>query len=145
MERSILDYRTDNRISAYPSAAAKLGSQLPVLAQAPLVKIDPAKGLPPFSAWPSTLQRLPSPSLLHPAGFQVGGFDANDPDFLPPDPRLGTQADYDAFVAQAQQQGRLVMPYLNAGWWDARSPTVRGLPSGLTSTACPFRTTQASR
>jgi hypothetical protein len=83
VERSILDYRTDNRIFAYPSAAAKLGSRLPVLAQAPLVKIDPAKGLPPLSAWPSALQRLPSPSLLHPAGFQVGGFDVNDPDFLP--------------------------------------------------------------
>jgi hypothetical protein len=132
VERSILDYRTDNRIFAYPSAAAKLGSRLPVLAQAPLVKIDPAKGLPPFSAWRSVLQQLPSPSLLHPAGFQAGGFDVNDPDFLPPDPRLGTQADYDAFVAQAEQQGRLVMPYLNASWWDAGSPTVRGLPPGLT-------------
>ena len=132
VERSILDYRTDNRISVYPSATAKLGSQLPVLAQAPLVKIDPAKGLPPLSAWPSALKRLPSPSLLHPAGLQVGGFDVNDPDFLPPDPRVGTQTDYDAFVAEAKQQGQLVMPYLNAGWWDAASPTVRGLPSSLT-------------
>lgn len=132
VERSILDYRTDNGIAQYPSAAAKLGSRLAALAEAPLVKVDPDKGLPPFSGWAPFLRRLPSPSLLHPVGFQSGGFDANDPDFLPPDPRWGTEGDFAAVIEQAHTLGQLVMPYLNAGWWDASSPTVRTLPPGQT-------------
>ncbi len=132
VERSILDYRGANGIDGYPSAAAKLGARLWTLARAPLVKIDPAKGLPPLSQWAPALARLPSPALLHPAGLQAGGFDANDPDFLPPDPRWGTQDDFEAAIADAHRLGQLVMPYLNAGWWDAASPTVRSLPAGQT-------------
>ncbi len=34
---------------------------------------------------------------------------ATDPDFLPPDPRWGTTADFAAFVAQAHAHGDLVI------------------------------------
>jgi len=132
VEQSILNYRRENGIDAYRSAAAKLGGQFGTLAQAPLVKIDPGKGLPPFREWEPSLRRLPSPSLLHPVAFQAGGFDANDPDFLPPDPRWGTQDEFVQVIDQAHALGQLVMPYLNVSWWDPGSPTVRTLPAGQT-------------
>jgi hypothetical protein len=89
---SLLDYRKDNGIDAYPSLADKLGSRLSTLAQAPLIKADLWKGLPPFTDWASELKRLPSPALLHPVAFQPRGHDENDPDFLPPDSRSGSSS-----------------------------------------------------
>ncbi len=131
VEASILAYRRDNGIDRYPSAADKLGDRLPVLAQAPLVKADPWKGLPPFSGWPQALPRLPSPALLHPVAFQPRGHDESYPDFLPPDPRWGALDDFRRAVAAARRLGQLVMPYLNVSWWDDQSPTLASLPSPL--------------
>jgi hypothetical protein len=128
--QSILAYRHDNRIDAYPSLETKLGPRLNALAQAPLIKADLAK-LKPFRQWPPDLPRLPSPALLHPVAFQPGGHDVTTPDFLPPDPHWGTSADLDAVVDAAHSLGQLVMPYLNVSWWAADSPTMRSLPAPL--------------
>ena len=87
--------------------------------------------LKPFSDWAAELQQLPSPLLLHPAGYQAGGFDVNDPDFLPPDPSFGTTADFSAMIAAAHRLGDLVMPYGNLSWWDPSSPTMQSLPAGV--------------
>jgi hypothetical protein len=123
-EQSLLAYRTENGIAAYPSLAQKLGGRLATLARAPLVKAD-LQRLVPFSQWSSALQQLPSPILLHPVAYQPGGHDNGDPDFLPPDPRWGTTADFAAMVAQAHARGDLVMPYSNSSWWDPTSPTMQ--------------------
>jgi hypothetical protein len=133
IEQSTLAYRQDNGIADYPSLETKLGSRLETLARAPLVKVDPWKGpLPRFSEWGPHLRRLPSPSLLHPVAFQERGHDEDYPDFLPPDPKWGTLADFNAALDVARQLGHLVMPYLNVSWWDTQAPTVRGLPTPLT-------------
>jgi len=129
-EQSILSYRRDNGIDAYPSVQKKLGARLNTLARAPLIKADLAK-LKPFRDWGADLPRLPSPALLHPVAFQPGGHDENDPDFLPPDPRWGTNADFTSVVEAAHSHGQLVMPYLNVSWWDDDSPTMQSLPSPL--------------
>jgi hypothetical protein len=129
-EQSILAYRRDNGIDAYPSVQAKLGTRLSTLAKAPLIKADLVK-LKPFRDWSADLLRLPSPALLHPVAFQPGGHDENDPDFLPPDPRWGTSADFTSIVEAAHSLDQLVMPYLNVSWWDDDSPTMRSLPSPL--------------
>ncbi|MGH3135763.1 MAG: DUF6259 domain-containing protein [Gaiellaceae bacterium] len=129
-QQSILAYRRDNGIDTYPSVQKKLGARLNTLARAPLIKADLAK-LKPFRDWGADLPRLPSPALLHPVAFQPGGHDENDPDFLPPDPRWGTNADFTSVVEAAHSHGQLVMPYLNASWWDDDSPTVQSLPSPL--------------
>jgi hypothetical protein len=126
VEDTIAAYRRDNGIDAYPSVAEKLGARLPPLARAPLVKADLPK-LQPFGAWGADLRRLPVPSLLHPVSFQPGGHDGSDPDFLPPDPRWGSTADFRAMVVDARALGHLVMPYLNVSWWDERSPTLQAL------------------
>lgn len=131
VERSILAYRGENGIEAYPSLAAKLGSRLDTLARAPLVKADPWKGLPRFDAWGPSLRRLPSPSLLHPVAFQAGGHDEDYPDFLPPDSRWGSIGSFNATLDDARSLGHLVMPYLNVSWWDTQAPTVRALPPPL--------------
>jgi hypothetical protein len=128
-EQSILAYRHDNGIDAYPSLQSKLGTRLSTLAEAPLLKAN-LRLIRPFRAWEPELQRLPSPLLLHPVGFQVGGHDANDPDFLPPDPSIGTTAEFSAMVAAAHRRGDLVMPYGNWSWWDPISPTMKALPAG---------------
>ena len=129
-QKSILAYRHENGIDAYPSLESKLGAQLTTYAEAPLFKAN-LPLLEPFSDWAAELQRLPSPLLLHPAGFQVGGFDTNDPDFLPPDPSFGTTADFSAMINAAHRLGDLVMPYGNLSWWDPGSPTMQSLPAGV--------------
>lgn len=133
--KTILAYRADNRIGGYPSAAAKLGTRLSTLAQAPLLKADLSKGVPPFRDWPAVFDQLPSPLLVHPVGFGPGGFDASDPDLLPPDSRFGTLDELRAAFQSAQAHGDLVMPYLNVSWWNPQSPTIHALPSSLTSTS----------
>ena len=129
-EQSILAYRRDNGIDAYPSLASKLGDRLKTLAQAPLIKAN-LPLLKPFRDWAPDLQELPSPALLHPVAFTTGGHDSSDPDFLPPDPRFGTNADFSSMIGAAHAHGDLVMPYLNLGWWDPASPTMRALPPPL--------------
>ena len=129
-QQSILAYRHDNGIDAYPSVQKKLGERLSALAQAPLIKADLTK-LKPFRDWLVDLPRLPSPALLHPVAFQAGGHDKSDPDFLPPDPYQGTSADFTSLVEAAHSLGQLVMPYLNVSWWSDDSPTMRSLPPPL--------------
>ena len=130
VQQSILAYRTDNRIAAYPSVRTKLGARLNELARAPLIKADIVK-LKPFRDWGDDLPLLPSPALLHPVAFQLGGHDESDPDFLPPDPRWGTNADFASVVETARSSGQLVMPYLNVSWWSDDSPTMKTLPPPL--------------
>ena len=130
-EQSILDYRHGNGIDAYPSLQSKLGSSLATLAQAPLIKANlPLLGS--FKQLAHNLAELPSPVLLHPVAYEVGGHDASDPDFLPPDPQWGTNADFSSFVQAAHADGDLVMPYGNLSWWDPSSPTMQHLPAGVT-------------
>jgi len=129
-QQSILAYRRDNSIDRYPSVQIKLGARLNTLAKAPLIKADLAK-LKPFRNWGPDLPQLPSPALLHPVAFQLGGHDENDPDFLPPDPHWGTNADFTSVVEAAHSLRQLVMPYLNVSWWSGDSPTMRSLPSPL--------------
>jgi hypothetical protein len=133
VEQSILAYREENGIGGYPSLESKLGSRLDTLARAPLVKLDPWKGLPRFDQWGPYLERLPSPSLLHPVAFQPGGHDEDYPDFLPPDSRWGSLDDFNRTLGQARSSGDIVMPYLNVSWWDTQAPSVRELPAPLTA------------
>jgi hypothetical protein len=132
VEQSIVDYRVDNGIDAYPSVQAKLGSRLDALSRAPLIKADLTKGVPPFRDWTSALGGLPSPALVHPVAFGPGGFDATDPDVLPPDPSVGTVEELRGAVMAAHARGDLVMPYLNVSWWNPQSPTIHELPQPLT-------------
>jgi len=74
----------------------------------------------PYASWP--LAQLPSPILLHPVAYQVGGHDIGDPDFLPGDPRWGSLA---TLVADAHAHGDLLMPYDNLSWWDPSSSTMQ--------------------
>ena len=125
--QSILDYRRDSGIDAYPSLASKLGSRLATLARAPLVKADLPKLQLPFTSWVPSLQRLPAPIVLHPVAYQPGGHDENDPDFLPPDPAWGTTADLAALIGRAHARGDLVMPYDDPTWWDPSSVSAQAV------------------
>jgi Domain of unknown function (DUF6259) len=127
VDDTVRGYRDDNGIDEWPSVADKLGAKTPTFARAPLIKADLQKNLPPFAQWGAQLHRLPSPVLLHPVRYQPGLFDQLAPDFLPPDPRVGTMADLRTMIADAHTHDDLVMPYLNVSWWNFDSPTVHQL------------------
>ncbi len=127
-EQTILAYRMENGIDRYPSLAAKLGTLFPRVAAAPLVKMDFKAMRRTFREAAAYLDRIPAPAILHPVAYWPRNFDQNYPDFLPPDPRLGTQEDFLAFVREAQRRGLFVMPYTNPTWWDAESPAARSVP-----------------
>ena len=127
VEKSLLAFRRDNAIDAYPSVSDKLGAKTATFARAPLIKADARKGLPPIAQWKTELRRVPSPALVHPVHYQPGFFDEWAPDFLPPDPRVGSSADFRTMVGDAHELGQLVMPYLNVSWWNVNSPTIHRL------------------
>jgi hypothetical protein len=127
LDKTLLGYRKDNGIDAYPSVADKLGAKAATYERAPLIKADLQKGLPPLASWPDALRRLPPPVLLHPVRYTQGLFDERDPDFLPPDPHVGSVNDLNSMIAAAHSLGQLVMPYLNVSWWNVNSPTVEQL------------------
>jgi hypothetical protein len=124
VRETILAYRADNAIAAYPCIEEKLGARFSKLARAPLVKAHIEK---PFQEYSRLLSQLDAPALIHPVAFQSPGFDRGYPDFLPPDPRWGTIADFRSFVETAHAQGFLVMPYMNPTWWNEDSATMRNL------------------
>ena len=121
-------YRVDNGIDAYPSAQSKAGAKWQALRQAPLIKIDAVQLGLPFTQWPAELDKIPAPALIHPVAFQPGGHDHGFPDFLPPAPVFGRNADMRAMTAHAQARGLLVMPYTNPTWWHQDAPTLAGQP-----------------
>ena len=127
VDKTLRGYRDDNGIDGWPSVSDKLGAKTATYARAPLIKVDLQKNVPPFAQWGGELHRLPSPVLLHPVRYQAGRFDEFAPDFLPPDPRIGTMADLRTMIADAHEHGDLVMPYLNVTWWNVNSPTVHQL------------------
>ncbi len=125
VERTMLAYRADNGIDRYPSIQAKLGSMFEPMSRAPMVKMGFRGILPTFAGAAAKLDVIESPALLHPVSYWERGFDQNYPDFLPPDPKIGSTEDFRAFVDAAHQRGLFVMPYTNPTWWDLESPTAR--------------------
>jgi hypothetical protein len=77
------------------------------------------------------MSNLPANNLLHLVAFWPVGFDEQYPDYLPPNPALGTLADLQSLVADARGRGHLVMPYTNPTWWDDQSPTLAALGTGI--------------
>ena len=132
VKNTILAHRQDDDIGAYPSVLDKLGTRFDTVSRAPLIKADAWMINKKFSEWEADFIQLPSPVILHPVAFQLGGHDENYPDFLPPDPKWGTTADFRAMVEAAHRHNHLVMPYINPTWWDDESPTLLSLPSGIT-------------
>ncbi len=124
-----LKYREDNLIHEYPGIREKLGPLYKEVSEAPLIKLDVSKINLEFSSYPFNIySHLPVPSLLHYVSFQRGGFDENNPDWLPPAPQWGSTEDFVATIETAQELGHLVMPYTNVTWWDEESETLRYLP-----------------
>jgi hypothetical protein len=127
VERTILAYRAENSIDRYPSIESKLGPAFAAVAQSPLVKMGFGGKLPTFAEAAAKLSIIEPPALLHPVSYWPRAFDQNYPDFLPPNERYGTTADFRAFVNAAHQRGMFVMPYTNPTWWDDQSPTAKSV------------------
>jgi len=130
---SIAGYRVDNGIDQYPSLTDKLGDAAPTYFAAPLYKLDFAALKLKFADMAAQIiDQLHFPGMIHLVVFQPRGHDKTYPDFLPPDPKWGTQDELAAAVSAAHATGNLVVPYTNFSWWDSNSPTLKHLPDGIT-------------
>lgn len=127
-EKSIATYRVENGIADYPALADKLGDLAQTMAAAPMVKMDFRSIGRTFADLSTRLDQIRAPAILHPVSYWPPAFDRNYPDFLPPDARFGSTADFRAFVDAAHARGLLVMPYTNPTWWDDQSPTAKSVP-----------------
>lgn len=128
---SILAFRTDNRLDQYATVEEKLGALTGQAVRLPLYKAD--LGRRRFVEYADYLGPIPYPGILHLVAYWQRGFDENYPDFLPPDPALGSLEEMAAMFRQVQGMGYLVMPYINPTWWDDESPTMQNLPPPLTA------------
>lgn len=131
---SIRRYGEMNGIRDGKSLKDKLGKELSTYAALPFYKMD-------ISALKDAnwnvlktgyADRLTYPGVFHLVGFQTGGHDENYPDFLPADPKWGSEADMQAFVKDAHDKGFKVVPYTNFSWWGVNSPTLGKLSQGKT-------------
>jgi hypothetical protein len=125
---TIADYRQANGIDKYPSLQEKLGDRMSTIAAAPLVKMGMRDMHRTLAESATYLGIIRAPAILHPVSYWPVGFDRDYPDFLPPDPTLGTTADFRTFVEAAHARGLMVMPYTNPTWWDDQSPTAKSVP-----------------
>lgn len=101
------------------------------LRRAVLLKRDFLQGSWTFQSFLGALPSIPAENLLHIVSFWERGFDENYPDYLPPNPALGTLAELQQLVATARGLGHLVMPYTNPTWWDNESPSLGSLGPGV--------------
>jgi hypothetical protein len=133
LEAAMTAYWTRNGHDATPTLKDKLGADLrEKLSQAVMIKRDFVQGSSwTFASFQEFLPTLPGRNLLHLVGFGAGGFDRNYPDYLPPNPALGTLAELQALTAFARSAGHLVMPYTNPTWWDGQSPTMTRLSTSV--------------
>lgn len=125
-------YWTRSGNDAMPTLEQKLGPTLfHKLARAVLLKRDFRQGTWTFNSFKNALATLPAGNLLHFVSFWPRGFDENYPDYLPPDPALGTLAEFQDLTAYTRSAGHLVMPYTNPTWWDNESPTLGALGTSI--------------
>ena len=111
---------------AAPRLPSRLGPEAAWMSSSTLLKIDMDMTARTFGQIvDQVVPALPGgPSLVHPAGYEPGGFDHDYPDLLPPDPRWGSTEAMRGLVDACHAAGHLFMPYTNPTWWDVRSPTV---------------------
>ncbi len=129
IQAAIAGYRQDNGIDTLSSIKTKLGTKFDQTSKASLVKVDfqwppLGFGITNYVDYDSVFSILPSPSIIHPVGYTPNGFDRDPPDFLPPNPDLGTTTDFRAMFDKAHDRGLLVMPYTNPTFWNDSSNTV---------------------
>jgi hypothetical protein len=141
---AVAAYGAHNGMQEYPSIMSKLGyyNASKPAAQAlteqtfasPLLKLDAVQAGIPISSYPTAVYPpLPVPSIVHYCSFEVGGFDHNYPDFLPPAPQWNVSSCGLAEVmAAATARGLLTMCYTNPTWWSTTSPTLTHLPPNVT-------------
>ncbi len=129
---AMVSYWMRNGHDAMPTLEQKLGASLfDRLANAVLLKRDFLQGSWTFASFQAFLPGLPADNLLHFVAFWPNGFDENYPDYLPPNPALGTLTQFQDLVSYARSTGHLVMPYTNPTWWDNESPTYAALGSDI--------------
>ena len=123
-------YRTDNDIDQYPDLKAKVGDYYEAARRSPTITTY-ASG----REWPSIYSYVDSPALLHPVVPQKegGNYANSNPDWWPPVEAHGGEQAYLSAFAEAQRDGKLVMPFTSLNAVNEQSDTARDLEAqGLT-------------
>ncbi len=127
---TIQNYRIDNQIDKFKSLTDKLSNAAQTYFAAPMYKLDLVALKMKFADIQSAIiDKLNIPGIMHFVAFQLGGHDHNYPDFIPPDKKWGTTADFIDVVKSVHASGGLVVPYTNFSWWDNDGPTLAKLPA----------------
>ena len=118
-EESIQHYIEDNALNKIPDLNKRISKDLFYkLSKSVLLKFDFVWIGQSFKEVKEFIEKLPSPTLIHPVTFWDKGFDKNYPDYLPPNEDFGSQEDLRELVEAARELGDLVMPYTNPTWWN---------------------------
>ncbi|MBA3870462.1 MAG: hypothetical protein H0X30_15070 [Anaerolineae bacterium] len=127
---TIHNYRSDNQIDKFKSLTEKLGEAAPTYFASPMYKLDIAVLKVKFAdISDAIINKLNIPGMIHFVAFQTGGHDHNYPDFIPPDKKWGTTADFAEAVKLIHSRGGLVVPYTNFSWWNNHGPMLAKLPA----------------
>ena len=130
---SVKDYRLVNKLESFPSIESKTGDQYNTIIRSPYYcHIFGTTTNRKFREMSEIVRKIPPPGIMMLLTYYSGGFDGYHPDYLPPDPNLGTTDDFKAMVKSFHKLGHLVMPFTLPCWWHENSPTVQNLPAPLT-------------
>ena len=122
--RAIIDYREDNGVDRYLGLKAKVGDYYETSRRSPTIETSPTWA----RTWPSSYEIVDSPAFLHTTNFQKGGnYALTNPDWWPPDEAYGGPSAYLSTFAEAQRDGKLIIPFTSLTAAHAKSPTAEVL------------------
>ena len=125
---------SDGETNSFPKLSAKLSpAMFEKLSRSVLFKYPETVSAVNFIN--NQLSDLPDYSLVHVPGYMPGGHDENYPDYLPPDPSIGSLAEFQQLADAVRNNNGIFMPYTNPTWWDDVSLTVLNLGTGIVARA----------
>ncbi|OVE80229.1 hypothetical protein BVY01_00610, partial [bacterium I07] len=128
-KRQLDAYRKDNNLKSFPNIEEKLGPMKEDILNSPVSYLSFLHNnwRWTFQDVPGSLIHLNNPSIIILSDFQAGGYYGSHPDYLPPDPRLGTTDDFKKLFESLHTQDHFVVPTAIPAWWDENSPTIQSL------------------
>ncbi|MFC2128352.1 FlgD immunoglobulin-like domain containing protein [Bacteroidota bacterium] len=136
-DESLEAYRKDNNLESFPSIEDKLGSISEDILKAPLNNLSFSNDnwTWTFPDVPDGLTHLTSPSIIGLSDINIDGYYGSHPDYLPPNPRLGTTDNFIQLYNSLHDYGHYVMPTTILSWWNDNSPTIQGMSGSIANIA----------
>jgi len=122
-------YRVDNKIDQFPSLREKLGDEFDNYAQSPMhfYHFHAVDETISYKQVPALVNGVTIPAIVMFTNFTSGGYFGYSPDFYPPNPDLGSPADFAEMVREIESSGLKTSAATIPGWWHKDSPTMRNM------------------